>query len=135
MKKIIGIIFLGIIIFSAMSTTTMAADYDLKIGGTSSGFASIAVEITYLDSSGINPEITEVYWEIKLEGAILLTDREATGLIDEIPTGFTEIIYIKPIFGFGPIYIDVSTGTNEYIHGPIDKTFDGFIIGPFVFIK
>ena len=134
-QKIIGTIILITLLFPILSTTAIAQEYELRIGEITNGFSSIYAEIKYIEEDGFDPILTDVHWEIKIEGAIILTNRGVTGFIDQMEYGDIEIGIIKPVFGFGRITINVETWTDEYVHAPIVESVDGFLFGPFILIK
>ncbi len=95
----------------------------LSIGDITGGVLKINAEIKNIGDI----EITNVKWNITIGGGgIILAGKDASGTIDVLNSGDTEIVLDKPVFGFGVITITVTAnadGVEEVV-----KTVDGFVL-------
>ena len=101
----------------------------IEIGEITGGLLKINAEIKNVGTE----EITEVNWSITLDGGLLLTRRQESGLHGSIPPDTLQIVSIDPIIGLGKVQITV-TAETEYLP-PATKTVEGFVLLFFVFIR
>ena len=78
-------------------------------------------------SNIIEQDITTIQWSIKIDGGIIFTANETSGIIDELKAGEKITFKSNLLFGFG--IIDITVCANTAI-----ETKTGIIIGPFVLI-
>jgi len=95
----------------------------IAIGNITGGFGVTAT----VNNKGAGPA-TNVNWSISLTGGLILLGRHTTGMLSTIPPGFSPEIQSGFILGIGSISITVAVGG-------VEKTAQGFLIGPFVLIK
>jgi hypothetical protein len=75
-------------------------------------------------------EITEVDWDITLNGGLILLGIEESGTLSSIAASGSEIVSDKPVFGFGKVQILVVAEAPNV--SPITKTVDAFVFLVFV---
>jgi len=75
----------------------------------------------------------DVGWKIEIEGGIILHGRCSSGIIDLIPIEGDANVKSKGVFGFGNVKI-MATTKPSYGEGD-EKSVNGFVLGPFVFIS
>jgi hypothetical protein len=78
-----------------------------------------------------NTSLFNVTIIITIEGMLVLLGAETTAKIDEIPPGVCIACAVGFIFGFGPVTITI---TIFYDDGTISETFEGFLLGFFLFV-
>lgn len=109
--------------------TIYAFEDALKIGDISGGIINAKAEIKNIGDS----EFTNVNWSISVVGGMLgLINITATGTIT-LEANSSKIVRALPVFGLGKIQVTVTTtmpGLNI-----IEKTREGFVLGPFVIIQ
>jgi len=76
----------------------------LEIGNITGGMLKINAEI--FNKGTIN--VTAINWSITVDGRFVLLGKTKSGTILSIPSGGSEIITDKPVFGFGKIMITIT---------------------------
>ena len=93
----------------------------LEIRNITGGMLKINAEI--FNKGTIN--VTAINWSIIVDGRFVLLGKTKSGTILSIPSGGSEIITDKPVFGFGKINITVQIEVP--VGGPVTKTVTGFL--------
>ena len=75
-----------------------------------------------------NTTLYLVNWSITIDGPLVLFGRSSSGYISEIPPGECVTIHIIFILGIGAMNITVQIDD-------IIESANGYLIGPFVFLK
>jgi len=102
-------------------TVLPAGDSILEIGNITGGILKINAEI--LNKGTIN--VTSINWRISVDGRFVLLGKTKSGTNLSIPSGGSEIITDKPVFGFGKINITISLEVPD--GEPVTKTVTGFL--------
>ena len=105
----------------------------LEIGNISGGLLTIEAEIKNTGDT----DAIDVEWNITIDGGIILAGAEASGTIDVLEQGSTELVIDSPIVGlggpvFGPVHISVQACSEGV--DPVSTTVDGFVFLIFVII-
>jgi glucose/arabinose dehydrogenase len=97
---------------------------EIEIGNISGGISRIKADII---NTGETP-ITEVAWEISINGGILKRiNQQTTGVESEIPANQSKTIRSSPFFGLGRINIKITVNN-------VDKNVNGLILFFFIII-
>jgi len=107
-----------------------AFEDELKIGEISGGFLSVKGKVTNIGDS----DFTNVSWAIAVYGGMFeRIDRYMEGTISLLQAGESKTVRCFPIFGIGDVEIEVAVGMPGLT--TIRKRTEGFVLGPFVFVK
>ena len=93
----------------------------VEIGNITGGVLKISAEL--LNKGTTN--VTSVNWTMTVDGRLVFLGKTKSGTILSIPSGGSEIITDKPVFGFGKIILTITIEVTE--GEPVTKTVTGFL--------
>jgi len=102
-------------------TVLPAGSIVVEIGNITAGLMKINAEIR--NNGTMN--VTAINWSISVDGRFVLLGKTKSGTNLSIPSGGSEIITDKPVFGFGKINITVLIEVPD--SEPVTKTVTGFL--------
>lgn len=128
-------------VFSVWEDMRSGEDTDIYFGGEPPHPAHLEITIQTGLHFGVLADIFnggcggggEVEWSINLDKGIILLGRYSSGIIELIPMDDYVTVRTKGVFGIGNISISV-TAVPSYGDGD-NKKANGFVFGPFVYIK
>ncbi|MBU0496433.1 MAG: hypothetical protein KKC68_06465 [Candidatus Thermoplasmatota archaeon] len=101
----------------------------LEFGRIDAGILGFAVEFNNTGTGNL----TNLNWQTSMEGGFIFYGKEASGTIDYIQPGTSEVATIVPVIGLGRTTITILA--DSPVTAPISKTVDATVLFIFVFLR